>query len=137
MGLNKFDELLQKYVNSSYEETLVRSKLALSDALDVIKQYTDEDNAVMFVVNFLCVSIAVDGTFTANEQRLIKDLIGTDDLMPALKQIDGKIIDQLDALIDELDAAEKAVLIALAASVAAVDGTIAGNEYAYLHKLLA
>ena len=133
---DRFDELLQSMVDMDYEQLLNGAKRSLTDSYKIFADYSDEDHAVVGVVTFLAAAVAVDGTFSANEKRLIKDLFGDVDFMATLRTIGDDDFKAMNSLVDALPPEKKAVLCTFATYVLAVDNHINKDEYRYLIDLL-
>ena len=133
---NSLDELLQKFVNMDYDELLTAAKEGLMLSHNIFARYSDEEHATVGVVTFLAAAIAVDGTFSAIEKKLIRDLFGEVDFMGILRTIDDEDYDSLDKIVDRLSDEEKNTLCLFAAYILAVDEHINADEYKYLVKLI-
>ena len=133
---DKLDTLLQSIVNLDYSQLLAGAKEGLSNAYKIFGRVGNQEQATSVVVAFLAAAIAVDGTFTALEQKLINDIFGDVDFMRILKTVDADMINDLDELIDTLSTDDKSKLCLFAAYILAVDEHINKDEYRYLLKLI-
>ena len=135
--MGRFDELLQEIVNLDYSGLLEGAKQGLADSFVVFKRLgCSDDAAVNAVVSFLAAAIAVDGTFSAREQKLIDDLFDDVDFMDVLKTMDEDMLNDVDELVDALPPEDKGVLCLLAIYIISVDKHINPDEYTYLMKLI-
>jgi hypothetical protein len=134
---DKFDDLLQEFVNLDYSELLAGAKTGLSEAIRIFSRFGSKEGTTAAVVSFLASAIAVDGSFSALEQKLIRDLFGDVDFMGILKTVDSKMIETVDSLVDSLPDDDKYNLCTFAIYILAVDEHITKEEYRYLNKLLA
>ena len=129
-------DMLQEIVNMSYESKLGSAKLALGDCYgSLTKLGIDGNKATMILVTFLAAAVAVDGKFTANERKFLKDLFN-DDLEKLVNAMDSNAFDAMDNIVDALDATNKSKFCLLATYVLAVDDTINRDELNYLIKLM-
>ncbi len=135
--MSDFADLMQKLVNEDYDTLLQMAKASLVEAVDIMSNATNEDDAIMYVMTFLSFSLAADGKFSATEQRFVNDLVGPlIDFYSVMECIDEKTYSVLNGIVDSLPTSDKSKLCYLAACVAAVDKTIDVNELHYLIDLM-
>ncbi len=136
---NKLREILQDLVNKDYNEHVEAGKMLIGASFGVLRKVTDEDKASQLLTFYIASVIAADGEASALEQRFLNDVFGKS--ASAILQLSGamrpEIYDMLDKLVDMLKPEDKAPLMLLACTIAALDGTINQNEAAYIEKLLA
>lgn len=133
---DKFDAMLQEIVNYDYPQLLAGAKATLADAFQIFSRFGNKDQATAGVIGFLASAIAIDNSFSAKEQQLIKDLFGDVDFMSILRTINADTINTLDKIVDSLPAEDKSTLCLLAIYVLAVDEHINKEEYRYLMTLI-
>ena len=85
---------------------------------------------------FIACAVAIDGTFSAMEQKFIADLFGNVDFMELLKTVDASVTRAMDNLVDNLSTEEKSVFCLLAICILSVDEKINKDEYIYLNRLI-
>lgn len=70
-----FNELMQKYVNCSYDELVSKAKNDLSMLFPVFEKVTEGKSADILLPSiFTC--LAADGKITALEVRFMEDILG-------------------------------------------------------------
>ncbi len=139
-----FSDLLQDYVNKSYDELVSLAKAsaaAFSDDLQsIFPDGTDSAQALMVVVSSC---IGVDGKFSTLEYKFLCDILGIGDKFN-YEELKGVIQDHYgpesialtDSLADVLSNEKKAALICFCLCFLAVDETIDRNEVAFVVKLV-
>lgn len=135
----KLKEILQDFVNESYESLLGMAKLALAELTPVFAELADDGNGAKFVVPFFATSLAVDGKFTEKEYRFVCDLFGdiSYEEMKSLVEMhyNAEMIEMVDGLADSCPVKLKSKLITLCCCFLAVDETISREEVAFINKL--
>lgn len=135
----KLKEILQDFVNESYESLLGMAKLALAELTPVFADLADGGNGAKFVVPFFATSLAVDGKFTEKEYRFVCDLFGdiSYEEMKSLVEMhyNAEVIEMVDGLADSCPVKLKSKLITLCCCFLAVDETISREEVAFINKL--
>ena len=136
--MTKFDELMQKYVDTDHDTLVKLAQSSLVKLMPVFKQVDPKnDGAVMFIATILA-SVAADGTLTGKEKLFLCEVLGAteqkvDEMVNLYNGAEGELLDKLaDALNDEL----KFEVVNLVASIAACDETIKREEAAFIHKLI-
>lgn len=135
-----FNELMQKYVNCSYDELVSKAKNDLSMLFPVFEKVTEGKSADILLPSiFTC--LAADGKITALEVRFMEDILG--ERLPfdeAKRLVSGFYSDEaqnaLDQLIDNIGPDLKVVLLELCICVMAVDETLDKSELAFIAKLI-
>ena len=139
-----FNELLQNYVDKSYDELvgLARASIAaFSDDLQSI--FPDGTDSAQVIAIIISSCIGVDGKFSTLEYKFMCDLLGCGDKFSYedLKDIvqshyGAESIALTDSLADVLSDDKKAALISFCLCFLAVDETIERNEVAFVIKLM-
>lgn len=139
-----FNELLQNYVNKSYDELVDLARVSLAVFSDDLQSIFPEDTDSAQVIAIIISScIGTDGKFSTLEYKFMCDLLGTGDMFSYedLKAIiEGhygiESIELTDQLADVLTDDKKAALISFCLCFLAVDETIERNEVAFVIKLM-
>ena len=139
-----FNDLLQNYVNKSYDELLSLARASVAHFSDDIQSiFPDEDDSARVLMIIIASCIGVDGTFSTLEYKFICDLLGSDagfsydEVLEIIKSHYGaESIELTDQLADVLNDEKKAALISFCLCFLAVDETIERNEVAFVIKLM-
>ena len=139
-------ELMQKFVDASYEELLDAAKDALNVVYPKIEEVFADNKDVStgdILLMFISTTIASDGYFTDLEYRFFCDLTGTD---YSYEKVKGFIAQHLgeefkksaDILFDNIasDNESKNALFILCLAVCSVDKTINTEEIAFIRRLV-
>lgn len=137
-----FNELLQRYVNQSYDELLGLAKYSLSkvsDELTSIFGGSEEAAKALMVVTAAC--YGSDSRLTTLEYNFLKELLGSDmdyDSMKGMIEALGgsDAMDLTDQLVDSLSSDGKAALVSFCICLLAVDETISRDEVAFIAQLM-
>lgn len=139
-AIEKFNALMQEYVDKSYDELYNIANQALSVVMDVFNKVAKDGNGAPYVILFLSTTLAIDGKFTELEYKFLTDLIGNISYEDAKASVQAhysnEAIDLADKLIDSCPDELKSVLLMLVTCVAAVDKTITVDEARYIAKLM-
>ena len=120
-----FNELMQKYVNCSYDELVSKAKNDLSILFPVFEKVTEGKSADILLPSiFTC--LAADGKITVLEVRFMEDVLGERlSFDEAKRLVSGFYSDEaqnvLDQLIDNIGPDLKVVLLELCICAMAVD----------------
>ncbi len=141
-ALEKFNALMQEYVDKSYDELFNIASNALSIVMDVFNKVAKDGNGAPYAVLFMSTTLAIDGKFTELEYKFLNDLLGGGLDYEAAKSsvqahYNDEAINLVDKIIDSCDADLKATLLVLVTCFAAVDETISVDEKRYIVKLMA
>ncbi len=135
-----FNELMQKYVNCSYDELVSKAKNDLSILFPVFEKVTEGKSADILLPSiFTC--LAADGKITVLEVRFMEDVLGERlSFDEAKRLVSGFYSDEaqnvLDQLIDNIGPDLKVVLLELCICAMAVDETLDKSELAFIAKLI-
>ena len=139
-AVEKFQNLLQEFVNKPYEELREIANNALIGAMGFFAQFDKEHNGAVMVAPIMNTMLASDGKFTTLEHKLLSDLIGDIDYESAKSAIQAQSssewVDAVDKLIDACDDEMKSNLLVLVTCFAAVDHSITIDEQRYIVKLM-
>lgn len=140
-----FNELLQDYVNKSYDEILSLAQMSISSLSDEMNAVLGDSETVgkaYLVVTAAC--LGVDGRLTTLEYTFLKDLLGlgadTDynDVKSMVESFDlNEAMSFTDNLADSLSTEGKSALLIFCIAFFAVDETISRDEVAFINKLMA
>ena len=134
-------ELLQNYVNKSYEELVALAKNSLSILIPYFHSLNAElgDKAI---IHFILTALAVDDGFSELEYKFLCDVLNTNESYDKIKGVVAKNAnDQSIALADTIfdnipNDNVKAELLNLFLCIIAIDETISPTETAMFSKLL-
>ena len=137
----KINELLQTYVNKSYEELLSIAKAALVEVKPYCQAMDTKNNGVMMLLTILMSSVASDGKFSERELQFIGDLTGLSrqNILTVLEvcMSDPTAALLTDAFADKQDANGKAAVCSLVLCVIACDGRITVEENSFIRAIMA
>ena len=141
MAIDKYNQLLQQYVNAPYNHLLGIAAGALNRVMPVFNSVAKDGNGATFVVPFICTSLAIDGQFTELEYRFIRDLLGIDQSYDYFKTVvqnyySIEYVNAIDGLIDSCPQELKGDLLTLCLTFVAVDERISKEENAFIARLL-
>nr|MBR6777822.1 hypothetical protein [Clostridia bacterium] len=136
-----FNELLQEFVNKSYDELLNIASGALNVMVPAFNSIADDGNGAKFVIPFMCTTLAVDGSFTELEYKFLNDLLGGGvDYAGAKAQVQAHysadMIEIVDQIIDACGEDLKTAILVFCLCFTAVDETITRDEAAFIAKLI-
>ncbi|MBQ6118327.1 MAG: hypothetical protein IJK98_03760 [Clostridia bacterium] len=134
--MDNFDKMLQRFVNMDYEEIFDNAKRVMVESLEILNRKLPEEQSMSALLYFIACAVAIDGTFSAMEQKFIADLFGNVDFMELLKTVDASVTRAMDNLVDNLSTEEKSVFCLLAICILSVDEKINKDEYIYLNRLI-
>lgn len=136
-----FNELMQTYVNMSYDELVARAQKTLVDLIPVFDKASSDGNGSRTLFHLILTSLAVDGKFSSLEFDFLKDVFATDISYDDAKDMvasyySDEAQDALDEFIDSFDGDLRATLLELATCAIAVDETINKDEVKFISKLI-
>ena len=136
------DQVMQKYVNSSYDELLEIARENISVVFPVIKECSSDDSsAVNTMIGILSTVLASDGKLTDLEYRFFNDLLGISDDFDSVKSIvqacyDNASQESLNAIVDACNSDVRANLLSLCCAVMSIDEKISREEVELFKKLV-
>lgn len=135
------NQLLQRYVNMSYDELLDLAKYSLSQFLDTLMDGTGSEGASKIVAVITAACLGADGKLSALENKFFNDLLDCDDSYAAnldfvqnLGTDEARVL--VDGLVDSLSSDEKAAAVSFCLCFLAVDETISRDEVAFINRLI-
>ena len=137
MGLN---EILQDYVNLSYEELLGVASHAAKTVVPFFNNAVEDGNGAIFTISFIGTCLASDGQLSALEKKFVCDLFGLDaqTVEGIVASINSEIVRIVDEVFDSIPTDEvKAALLSFCLCFLAVDERITREEVALIQKLIA
>lgn len=139
---NTFNDLLQDFVNKSYEELVSIANGALEVIVEGLNKVSGEANAADLILPFIATTLAVDGQYTQLEHNFLNAVIDGSltyeegkNCMQAYYNVE--IFELVDKMIDACGQELKNAFVIFCLCFAAVDETITREEGAYIAKLLA
>ena len=135
------NQLLQKYVNMSYEELLDMAKFSLSQFLDVLLENSGADGASKVCAVMTAACLGADGKLSALEHKFFNDLLNSDDSYDenlAFVQSLGteEARELVDGMVDAMSSDHKAAAVSFCLCFLAVDETITRDEVAFINRLI-
>lgn len=132
-----FNEIMQKYVNTDYEVLVDIAKEAVRRLLPCCKTVDPEHNGYYMLASILLTAIGADGTLTALEKQMLRDVmaISDEEISKLLKMYDAKMPELVNHFADNMGNDVKADTIMLIATFASVDEKISKEETAFIRKL--
>jgi hypothetical protein len=137
-----FNDLLQDFVNKSYEELVSIANGALEVIVEGLNKVSGEANAADLILPFIATTLAVDGQYTQLEHNFLNAVIDGSltyeegkNCMQAYYNVE--IFELVDKMIDACGQELKNAFVIFCLCFAAVDETITREEGAYIAKLLA
>lgn len=136
------NELLQDYVNLSYDQLLRIAKNNFDKIAPFFAKIAPDGNAAKYLVPIIGAALAVDGRVSQLEYRFINDLLGgglnyEDVKAVAQNNYNDDAMDYTDKVVDLLSGDERTALLALCLCIMAVDETISREEVAFIKRLIA
>lgn len=138
-----FRELMQKYVNLSFEELVEKSRNDLSQLIPIFNEITgEEDGGATLLYPLICTCLAVDGQFTDLEHDYLCAVLGEkipfDEAKAQVAAYYGEEAQTIvDKLVDSCSGELKAVLLDLCTCIMAVDETLCRDELTFIQRLIA
>lgn len=135
--MDSFNDFLQKYVNTDYEDLVSLAREAVARLMPVCKQVDPDHDGFYMLASLVLSALAADGKLTALEKKMLCDLFGMDDagIKKLLGMYDSRMVDLADHFVDNMSADTKADALILICALAAVDEDICAEEAALIHKL--
>lgn len=135
----EFNELMQKWVNSDYNELAEMAKIAVVKLMPACKAVDEQYNGNYMLASLVLTAIGADGVLTALESKLLGDVLGLnqDGVQKLIKMYDSRMADLANHFVDNLGIDVKADAMMLITAIAAVDEKISREETGLIKKLLA
>lgn len=135
------NQLLQRYVNMSYEELLDMAKFSLSQFLDVLLENSGADGASKVCAVMTAACLGADGKLSTLENKFFNDLLDCDDSYAknlAFVQSLGteEARELVDSMVDAMSSDHKAAAVSFCLCFLAVDETITRDEVAFINRLI-
>ncbi len=138
-----FNELMQEFVNDTYENLLSASQGALVKVMDFLtSQGFSEDDTAGALLSVIFTTVAIDGELSGLETKFVGDVTGITN-PDRVKELCVSYYSQKDAwatrtdeLIDAMPMEIKSSLLVLVTAFLAVDGNISVTEQRYVAKLM-
>ena len=136
-----YDQLMQNYVNASYDTLLGVANNTLDDLMPYFSKYSDDGNGATLLLPFICTALAVDGKFTQLEYRFVKEVTGIDISYDEFKNFiqpfySDDWMERADKLADACPDEIKTSLLSFCLAFLAVDENISKEENVFISKLL-
>lgn len=136
-----FQEILQEYVNLSYEDLLSLAKKNFAKIMPCFNSIAKDGNGGSVCVAFISACLAADGELSSLEIRFVNDVTNSqltrEELFNITQEfIDGGAFALSDAVYDACPAEVRGDLLSFCLCFCAVDETISANEVAFIKRLL-
>ena len=135
-----FNEVLQGYVNLSYQELLQTAHQAAQKVIPFFNSVVEDGNGAIFTISFIGACLASDGQLSSLEKQFVCDLFGVDaaTVEGIFKGTNAEIVHIVDQVFDTVSDQEvKVALLSFCLCFLAVDERISREEVALIQKLLA
>lgn len=137
-------DIMQKYVNLTYDELVAVAKEDIKASYDAIKEACDgnKENIFNIYLGLISTTMAADGKFTELEYQFFKDCMFYEGSYEDAKEViqisySDEMMNLVDGAIDCIrDANVKSHLLSLCLCAMSVDEKISREETAYLYKLM-
>jgi uncharacterized tellurite resistance protein B-like protein len=138
-----FAELMQQFVNMSYNQLLSTANQAFAELSEHLEEYfegaPDYSTRALLMLTASC--LGIDGTLSPLERRFINDLLNARHSSESLNELitaycNNESVELVDRLADTLDSDGKTSLLVLAICILSVDETISREEVTLIKKLL-
>lgn len=135
----EFNELMQKWVNTDYNELAEMAKIAVGKLMPVCKAVDEQYNGNYMLASLVLTAIGADGVLTGLESKLLGDVLGLDQegVQKLIKMYDSRMAELADHFVDKLGTDVKADALMLITAIAAVDEKISREETGLIKKLMA
>ena len=139
--MSSFNQLMQKYVNMSYEDLLGMAQYSLSQFIGSIVDDAGAQDASKIIAVMTAACLGADGKLSALENKFFNDLLDcndsyADNLAFVQSLGDDEARKLVDNLVDRLSGNEKAAAISFCLCFLAVDETITRDEVAFIDRLI-
>lgn len=132
-----FNELMQKHVNTDYEVLVDLAKEAVKRLIPPCQKVDPEHDGFYMLSSLILTAIAADGTLTALERRMLRDVMGLDDaaVTKFISMYDSRMAELANHFADNMGEDTKADACMLITTIASVDEKICKEETAFIRKL--
>ena len=134
-----FNELMQKMVNTDYEELVSFARQSTNNLMPHCKAVDPEYDGFLMLTSLILSAIGADGTLTGLEKQMLKDALGIeeDNIQKLIGMYDSRMVDLADNFVDNMGDDVKADALMLVTAFAAVDEKISKEETGLIKKLMA
>ena len=133
-------ELLQEFVNKSYEELVEIAEGALTSLYVELEKIADSVQIVPHVIiGYLAASVAADGKLTNKEMQFLKDVLGVDNEKANVILSLGKDPQQvasLDLLFDMGSKEFREIALLFCLSLISIDKEVNRRERDFIERLV-
>ena len=134
-----FNEVMQNYVNLSYQELVIVAQKSLVSLLPACKAVDPDNEGIFMLSSLVLTALAADGVLSAKEQQFLADVLGLNEegIARYVAMYDPQMEALADKFADNLPDDVKTDTLSLMTAVAACDETISREETALIRKILA
>ena len=136
--MNNLRDILQKCVNTDYENLVELAQTSLIELLPACRLVDPDNDGFLMVSGIILSALAADGVLTNIERKFVCDVLGIDNetFSKFLDLYNSDLADLVDKFADSLDTRTKAATLSLVSAVAACDEKITVEETAFIKKIL-
>ena len=134
-----FNELMQKMVNTDYEDLVSLAQEAANRLMPHCKAVDIEYDGFFMLTALILSAIGADGVLSGLEKKMLKDALGVDDdnIQKLIGMYDSRMVELADHFVDNMGDDVKADALMLVTAFAAVDEKISREETGLIKKLMA
>lgn len=134
-----FNELMQKMVNTDYEDLVGLAREAVSRLMPHCKAVDTEYDGFFMLTALILSAIGADGKLTGLEKKMLQDALGVDEdnIQKLIGMYDSRMVELADHFADHMGDDVKADALMLVTAFAAVDEKISKEETGLIKKLMA
>lgn len=137
--MKETDDYLRETSAMDHDELVAYAKKAAAHLADSFRseQFADHQ-ANSIVLAIVCCTFDADREFNDNEKQFFKDVFGFDGLNALLgvKSLGSKIYRRFVPSLAGMDDKTKEKMCTLVSAAAAIDGTVSGDEIAFLREII-
>lgn len=137
----KLDDIIDKVLNSSYEEKVYAGKESLNRLMNILSEYGYTfDDKKLLIKNLLRLFVKIDRQFTLEEAQIILDIV--EDYMDyesfvslTNQEADKKFVKFMKKIINKFSDEERVYISTLGLVIITCDNQVDKNEINLLKKL--
>jgi len=137
--MKSFNEMMQKFVNTDYEDLVSLAQKAAVNLIPVCKAVDPDHDGFIMLTSLILTAVGADGVLTNLEKKMLADVLGLseDSIQKLISMYDSKMVDLADHFVDNMNDDIKADAMVLICAIVAVDEKISKEETRLIAKLLA
>lgn len=133
-----FEQLMQQYVNYSYDELMAIARNSLNTLIPVCQKLDPEHKGMFLFTSILLAAVGADRQLSAKERQFIADLTGLDEekINVVIGTYNSDMENLVNTFADKLSGDVKVQTACLISAIAACDGTITYGESDFILKVI-